>query len=97
MRCPPEKEVAAETSDDLTATLIPHCSALSGVGGREIGIKVELGKKGGVGVRCFIFVVSHHPTPFLMDNELSPKSGFSCDSLYPNSKAFPPYFLFLSC
>ena len=51
---PPEEEGAAETTcDELTATPIPHPSALlAGGGGRGIGSKAEPGKKGVVGGRC---------------------------------------------
>jgi len=53
---PPAKEGAAETTcDELTVTPIPRPSALLGGwgGGRETGVKLSPGKKGGVGGRCF--------------------------------------------
>ena len=59
-RPPPQKEGAAETTcDELTATPVPHLPVLLGVGGRRYRnrVKVEPGKKGGVGGRCFKIVL----------------------------------------
>jgi len=56
VRSPPaEEEGAAETRcDELTVTPIPHPPAP--LGGSELeksGVELSLGKKGGVGRRCF--------------------------------------------
>jgi len=61
---PLEEEGAAETTcDELTTTPIPHPPAVLGrEEGREIGSKIKLRKKGGVGRRffkiCFFFVMT---------------------------------------
>jgi len=48
----PQKEGAAETTcDELAATPIPHPPASLRGGGREMGNKANLGKKGGAGGR----------------------------------------------
>jgi len=52
---PPEGQGAAETTcDELTATPVPHPPAPLGERRqRKLGVKLSLGRRGGVGGRCF--------------------------------------------
>ena len=83
---PPEEEGAAQTMcDELTVTPIPHLPVPLGVGGgREMGVKLTLGRREGSGEGVLRSgFISHYPTLIgdKLNSLLSPGSVcFVCDS-----------------